>query len=99
MHVGEGTGIFDDGDACCVPSTSPYICDFEISPARVEGDGGVQEESGLVFPQVVLQIQSGMIALAPAATLFRHTREVVWMCECIDALLPRSGSINPRRRL
>lgn len=46
----------NDGNRC-IPGTSPYIRDFEISPA-VEWDAGVQEESRLVFPEIVLQIES-----------------------------------------
>ena len=43
--------------AVCVPSSSSHICDLEIRPA-VEWDAGVQEESSLVFPEVVLQVES-----------------------------------------
>lgn len=56
MHLGEEAGMSTTEIIIGIPSTSPYICDLKTSPARVEGDVGVQEESGLVFPQVVLQI-------------------------------------------
>ena len=57
VQLGREVGMMNGGNCICVPSTRPHISDLEISPA-VEWDGGVQEESGLVFPEVVLQVES-----------------------------------------
>ena len=68
-----------------IPSSSPHIRDLEICPARVELDAGVQEESRLVFPEVVLQVEPGIfISLLsnPRLLLFpevKQTKRYVWI--------------------
>ena len=51
----------------CVPSTCAYVCNFEIVPA-VEPNAGVQEESRLVFPEVMLQVEPDMISSVAKCT-------------------------------
>ena len=38
-----------------VPGSGAHVCDFEILDAR-EGDAGVEEISGLVLPQIMLEV-------------------------------------------
>ena len=90
-----------EGNRFCVPSSSPHISDLEISPA-VEGDGGVQEESGLVFPDVVLQIESCIndrfSTQAPSLTTEKEKEKLPYSM-CVYVYLPCSRSICPRCRL